>query len=647
MTEPLHNLLEQHFDTAFAAPDGIKKLRELILTLAMQGKLVAQDPNDPPASELLKQIEAEKQRLHASSSSRKQGSSGKKDLDSRLRGNDGIRIKSLPPIKREEVPYELPQGWEWVMLPNITFFQEGPGIMAKDFRDTGIPLIRIAGMHNDLISLKGCNFLDEDIVNKRWTHFRLELGDIILSSSASLGKVSKVGSEAVGCIAYTGLIRFKPYACLFDDYLISFLNSNEFLRQINKSKTGAAIMHFGPTHLKKMVIPLPPLPEQHRIVAKIDQLMARCDELEALRKARDEKRRAVHAAAIKILLDTSTSFPRKRESSSSEELDLRPLSTREQACGGDGVSARGWNFIQQHFGELYTVKENVAELRKTILQLAVMGCLVPQDPNDPPARELLKQIEAEKQRLHASSSRKNRGSSGVKDLDSRSPSTRGQACGNDGTKTKSIPPIKPEEVPYQLPKGWEWVRLSTCGYVFSGNAFKSQDFNTQSGVRVIKITNAGVGKLIETTEYLPEIFVYKYSEYLVQKDDLILALTRPYISSGLKISICSENYDGALLNQRVAAIRWHVPSLFYYLYFSSPQVLKSYQDKFRNTGLQPNLKMSDITNLLLPLPPLPEQHRIVAKVDQLMTLCDQLEQQIDAASNKQRELLDAVMSSVS
>src|SRR5690606_37205410 len=116
-------------------------------------------------------------------------------------------------------------------------------------------------------------------------------------------------------------------------------------------------------------VPLPPLPEQHRIVDRIDQLMARCDELEKLCKQREEMRLAVHSAAIKQLLDAP-----------------------------DGAA---WDFIQQHFGDLYTVKENVAELRKAILQLAVMGRLVEQDPNDPPASELLKEIEAEKQRLIA------------------------------------------------------------------------------------------------------------------------------------------------------------------------------------------------------------------------------------------------------
>jgi type I restriction enzyme S subunit len=92
-------LLERHFDTAFDAPDGIKRLRELILTLAMQGKLVKQDPNDPPASELLKEIEAEKKRL--------------------IKAGKIKQPKPLPPIKPEEIPYELPKSWEWVRVRDI------------------------------------------------------------------------------------------------------------------------------------------------------------------------------------------------------------------------------------------------------------------------------------------------------------------------------------------------------------------------------------------------------------------------------------------------------------------------------------------------------------------------------------------------
>jgi type I restriction enzyme S subunit len=250
-----------HFDTLFTTEASIDQLKQTILQLAVMGKLVPQDPNDEPASVLLAKIAAENERLAKEGEIKKQ--------------------KPLPPIKPDELPYELPPSWVWARLPDIAFFQEGPGIMAKDFRDAGIPLIRIAGMHNDFVSLEGCNFLDEDMVEKKWAHFRLELGDIVLSSSASLGIVAKVGEGTVGSIVYTGLIRFQPFSCLYDDFFIWFLNSNEFISQINKSKTGAAIMHFGPTHLKGMLVPLAPLAEQHRIVAKVDELMAMCDALKA------------------------------------------------------------------------------------------------------------------------------------------------------------------------------------------------------------------------------------------------------------------------------------------------------------------------------------------------------------------------------
>ncbi len=166
--------------------------------------------------------------------------------------------------------------------------------MAKDFRDKGVPLIRISGMHGPVISLNGCNFLDEEMVAKKWNHFRLDEDDIVLSSSASLGKVSKVSKAAVGSIVYTGLIRFKPFKSLFDEYLIRFLGSSEFERQIDDSKRGAAILHFGPTHLRGMIVPVPPFAEQRRIVAKVDELMALCDQLKA--RLADAQTTQVHLA---------------------------------------------------------------------------------------------------------------------------------------------------------------------------------------------------------------------------------------------------------------------------------------------------------------------------------------------------------------
>ena len=250
-----------HFDALFTTEASIDQLKQTILQLAVMGKLVEQDAEDEPASKLVKVGLAEKAKQIEEGKIKKQ--------------------KELPPIDIDQIPFSLPGSWSWVRLSDVSFFQEGPGILAKDFRETGVPLIRISGMHGASVSLDGCNYLDKGMVDNKWPHFRLDLGDIVLSSSASLGKVSKVTKETVGCIVYTGLIRFKTYRSLFEGYLVKFFESAEFVRQINRSKTGAAIKHFGPTHLKGMLAPIPPLAEQHRIVAKVDELMALCDALKA------------------------------------------------------------------------------------------------------------------------------------------------------------------------------------------------------------------------------------------------------------------------------------------------------------------------------------------------------------------------------
>ena len=251
----------EHFDTLFTTEASIDTLKQTILQLAVMGKLVEQDPSDEPAAKLLERIAAEKAQLIKDGKIKKQ--------------------KPQPALTKKDEPFVIPECWCWVRLPDVTFFQEGPGILAKDFRENGVPLIRISGMHKQQVSLDGCNYLDEAMVAKKWEHFKLDIDDIVLSASASLGKVSKVGPETEGCIVYTGLIRFKPYSAILEDYLLKFFESSEFVRQIQDKSKGAAIKHFGPTHLNNMIIPVPPFVEQLRIVARVDELMALCDQLKA------------------------------------------------------------------------------------------------------------------------------------------------------------------------------------------------------------------------------------------------------------------------------------------------------------------------------------------------------------------------------
>lgn len=294
------------------------------------------------------------------------------------------------------------------------------------------------------------------------------------------------------------------------------------------------------------------------------------------------------------------------ESLITQHIDTWISAVKTQSTSGRGSSKKL---------ELYGIKK----LRELILELAVRGKLVPQDPNDDSVSVLLEQIAAKKAQL-------------VKDKVIKNP--------------KKLSEIVADEKPFDLPKGWEWIRLGNYAQIFSGNAFKSGDFSSELGIKSIKITNAGVGSLIETEEYLPKEFLDLYTQYRVKKDDLILALTRPYISEGLKISMCPESYHNSLLNQRVAAIRAYINPDFSFFILRSPYVLNTYKNRFNGNGLQPNLKMSDVTDLLIPICSEQEQHRIVAKVDELMALCDQLEQQTEASIEAHQLLVSTLLNTL-
>ena len=145
--------------------------------------------------------------------------------------------------------------------------------MAKDFRLQGVPLIRIAGMQTNKVSLSGCNYLDEEMVLKKWSHFRLDKGDIVISTSASMDKIAEVYDDTIGAIPYTGLIRFKMKKGLVEEYFKYFIQSDCYAKQIDEQKSGTTIQHYGPTHIQRMIIPIPPLAEQQRIVAKINEIL--------------------------------------------------------------------------------------------------------------------------------------------------------------------------------------------------------------------------------------------------------------------------------------------------------------------------------------------------------------------------------------
>lgn len=571
MKESTRTLLEQHFEAAFAAPDGITKLRELILTLAMQGKLVEQDPNDLPASALLKEIEAERKRM--------------------VKAGKIKQSKPLPPIKREEIPFELPLGWEWMRLGDIcSYIQRGKGPKYVDFSTHRVISQKCVRWYG--LDLEPARYIDPASLQKYQPIRFLRVGDLLWNSTGTgtIGRACLVPEELEGVeivadshVTVVRTIKVSPV------FLWRWIQGPTVQNGIEGSASGTTNqIELNTSTVINYLIPLPPLPEQSRIVARIDQLMARCDELERLQKERQEKRLAVHAAAIKQLLDAP-----------------------------DGSA---WDFIQQHFGELYTVKENVAELRKAILQLAVMGRLVPQDPNDPPASELLKEIEAEKKRL-------------VKAGRIRQP--------------KPLQPIKPEEVPYELPDGWEWVRLGAVMQFINGDRGKnypSKDKLSLEGIPFISALNLSDGTISKDNLLcVSEAQYKKLGSGKLQKSDLVFCIRG---SLGKKAIYPLDM--GAIASSLVILRRFideEAFLLFIDVYLSSPFLFDEIR-RYDNGTAQPNLSASSFMLFLVPLPPLPEQHRIVTRMHELMKLCDSLDSQIDAASVKQTALLNAVMALV-
>lgn len=193
--------------------------------------------------------------------------------------NEDVGLRSANSVYAANSPTCLvlraktPSSWNVMPLANVTDFQEGPGILAKDFTETGVPLLRLRNIENAKVNLEGSNFLSPEKVAKKWSHFALKEGDLLISTSASLGRVSVVGPEAINAIAYTGIIRFRSSSeKLNHNYLRAFLSSAAFVEQAEQMATGSVIKHFGPTHLKQMAIVLPSLDEQVQIAGIFDVL---------------------------------------------------------------------------------------------------------------------------------------------------------------------------------------------------------------------------------------------------------------------------------------------------------------------------------------------------------------------------------------
>lgn len=231
------------------------------------------------------------------------------------------------PMKDSGVEWlgEVPAHWKVVPFGFAISYQEGPGIMASDFHDKGVPLIRVSGVRGRWASMQGCNFLDPEKVKRKWKHFQLNRGDLLISASASMGTICEVGSDTEGSIPYTGIIRLTPQSKVsHKDFIRAIVGSDQFYTQIDLFKAGSTIQHFGPTHLSQMKVVLPPLEEQVSLAKHVDTVVSKfkslIDQAKSGNTLLQERRSALISAAVTGKIDVRGWQPPTEESAFPEEV---------------------------------------------------------------------------------------------------------------------------------------------------------------------------------------------------------------------------------------------------------------------------------------------------------------------------------------
>ena len=554
-------VLSEHLPLLASAPDGIQKLRGLILELAVRGKLVPQDPNDEPASELLKRIAQERARLEA----------------------EGVckKSKAMPLIDEGEQPFEAPSGWQFVRL-GVLLSKIGAGSTPlggkQIYVSDGVKFLRSQNVWNDGLRLDDVARIPP-AVHKKMSGTHIQAGDLLFNiTGASIGRCAIVPDtfDAGNVSQHVTIIRLLSKDVL--QFLHTVLISDLVQRTVMDVQVGVSREGLSIGKLAQFVIPLPPLAEQHRIVAKVDELMALCDRLEAEQTDAE----SAHAKLVDTLLGTLT-----------QSADAAEFAANLQR-------------LAEHFDTLFTTESSLDALKQTILQLAVMGKLVPQNPDDEPASELLKRVAKERARLEAAGTGKK--SKPVR-LASNGSQPNGwvsvvlpDLCeiGGGATPSKAKSAYWDEGLPWVSPKDMKVDLI-----------FDAQDHVTELALRETRIPRVPIGSL------------------LIVVRGMILAHSFPVATTQVDVTI---NQDMKSLTPLIPELQ---PFLALALRGWKPRILALVD---RSTHGTCKLQSEKLFAFEFGIPPLAEQHRIVAKVDELMALCDRLKADLAESRSRQARL---------
>ena len=544
----MSQLITDHLATWTTAPNGIKKMRELILELAVRGLLVPQDANDEPASELLKKIAVEK---------------------AQLVGEGKIKpSKPLAKISEGEKPFDLPLGWEWERLGRLTYIEMGqsPSSSSYNQAEDGMPFFQ-----------GKADFGKISPTPRYWCTEPQKIAypdDVLLSVRAPVGSTNLNNIE---CCIGRGLAALRPLAetnCYFLLYLM-----RSFQTKLESFSTGTTFAAVSKSDVESFPVPLPPLAEQQRIVAKVDELMQLCDRLEE----KQNGSQAMHRQLVSCLLTTLT-----------EATDSQAF----QAA---------WSRIAANFNCLFTTENSIEQLKQTILQLAVMGKLVPQNPNDEPASELLKKIATEKaQQIKAK-------------------------------KFQKTAKLKPKVSNFEFPQSWERVQVGELCPSIVPNRDKPKTFSGQiPWVTLASFPKNGFYLDHDAIEQgLTNDEVDMYSARLIPENTVLMSCIG-------RFGLTAINKVPVVPNQQIHGyvILNGLVSEFLSI------VIKVAAKELENIATSTTIAYLNKTNcesIEFGLPPTDEQHRIVAKVDELMTLCEQLKTRLATAQTLQQQLAETLV----
>jgi type I restriction enzyme, S subunit len=548
--------LLSHFDRISEAPEAIPRLRRFILELAVRGKLVEQDPRDERASELLERIQRQNGAFH---------------------GRQSKHADQLRTVHGGGWPFCVPDTWAWIELGSIADKLTDGSHNPPSDAGNGFPMLSSQNVLEGTIRFDNpTRYLSRPDFEVEDRRTRITGGDILLTIVGSIGRSAVVPEDAPKFALQRSVAVIRTQ--LLPEFLSLQLRSPTVQMYLDEHGKGTAQRGIYLGKLAGCPIAVPPLAEQHRIVAKVDELMALCDRLEAAQTERESRRDRLAAASLHHLNN-------------------------------------GWNadefrehirFYFSHLPCLTKRPEHVQQLRQTILNLAVRGKLVTQDENDERAIILLQKINKELC------------------------STIGKISLALLKRDDSI--SDPTEYHHEIPDTWEWCELQQISVFVNGKPHEQLITNKPGYILVNSrfVSNSGGIVKYAREQLLP----------LIEGD---IAIVMSDVPNGRALARCfivdaNKKYT---LNQRIGCIR--TSSLLCKKYLAMVLDRNTYLLSYDDGKKQTNLKKIQIVSCPVPLPPLAEQKRIVAKVNELMALCDRLETQLTATQTEGRRLLEAVL----